>query len=168
MIKSVSNATVWVNGNVQIGTCSEIELPEIKQLLLEHEGLGVFGTIETAVGIEAMEASFTWTSFDAATYKAIADPTRPVQLQTRASQKTSTLLGDTEVPVVVFLTGIFKTLPLGKIKKGETIELSSEMAVSSVRLILGGEELLEIDTFSNTYRVAGVDILSQFKANLGI
>jgi len=168
MIKTVSNASVWVNGNVQIGTCSEIELPEIKQLLIEHEGLGVVGTVETFAGIEAMEATFTWTSFDATTYKAIANPTRPVQLQTRASQKTTTLLGDTETPVVVFLSGIFKTVPLGKLKKGETIELSSEMAVSYVRLILGGEELLEIDVFSNTYRVAGADILSQFRANLGI
>jgi hypothetical protein len=168
MIKTVSNASVWVNGAVQIGTCSEVELPEIKQLLIEHEGLGVIGTVETFVGIEAMEATFTWTSFDAASYKAIANPTQPVQLQTRASQKTSGLLGDIEVPVVVFLSGIFKTVPLGKLKKGETIELSSEMAVSYVRLLLGGEELLEIDIFSNTYKVAGTDILSQWRTNLGI
>jgi hypothetical protein len=91
-----------------------------------------------------------------------------VQLQTRASQKTSGLLGDIEVPVVVFLSGIFKTVPLGKLKKGETIELSSEMAVNYVRLLLGGEELLEIDVFSNTYKVAGTDILSQWRTNLGI
>lgn len=168
MVKSISNAVVYINGIAQIGTCISVELPEIEHRLVENEGLGLQGTVETYGGTEPMEATFEWNSFDIAAFAAIADPTRTVQIQVRASQKESSLLGDEEVPVVAFLTGIFKTVPMGSFTKNESIELSSEMAVSYVRLLIGGEEILEINAFSNIYKVRGVDVLAQLRSNLGI
>ena len=167
MIRSISNAVVYVNGIANIGNCTSVELPEIEHRLVENEGLGLQGTIETYGGTEPMEATFEWNSFDAESFKAIANPTQTVQIQVRASQKESTLLGDTEVPVVAFLTGIFKTVPIGSFTKNESVELSSEMAVSYVRLMIGGEEIIEINAFTNVYRVGGVDVLASLRANLG-
>lgn len=39
--------------------------------------------------------------------------------------------------------------------------------VNSIKQVIDGKEVLFYDAFSNQYRVAGEDILSKYRANIG-
>lgn len=137
-------------------------------MLAEHKALGLIGTPEFFSGIDKMETTIKWTSLYADAISKSANPTAAVNLQCRASLEDWTSSGRTsEQPAVVSLTGTFKTLPLGNFKAHENAEYESQLAVSYVKLEIGGVAVVEIDVISNIYKVNGVDILANYRANLG-
>jgi P2 family phage contractile tail tube protein len=61
----------------------------------------------------------------------------------------------------------FKEFPLGKFKKNDNAEFTTELAVYSFKIIHAGIELVEYDMEANIYKVLGDDLLAQYRANLG-
>jgi len=89
-------------------------------------------------------------------------------MQIRSSQETYTGQGRTEeVPVVVFLTGSFKKFPLGGFKQHDNVEAETALTITYLRLVVNGEDIVEIDVLSNIYKVAGEDLLAQYRSNIG-
>jgi P2 family phage contractile tail tube protein len=48
------------------------------------------------------------------------------------------------------------------------VELETDFAVYYCKLEIDGEAIVEIDVLANIYKVAGVDKLAKYRANLGI
>lgn len=71
-----------------------------------------------------------------------------------------------EVPLVLTMTVNFSKTPLGEYKK-EATEYTMTYQVNSIKQVIDGKEVLFYDAFSNQYRVAGEDILSKYRANIG-
>ena len=42
------------------------------------------------------------------------------------------------------------------------------MAVKDMRQVVDGREVLEVDVLANIFKVDGVDVLAQYRQNLGI
>jgi len=167
-IKRVTNANVYLDGTSFLGRAEEVELPNIKHKFAEHKALGMVGTIEAWSGIEKMEAKFKWSSFYREVLLKAADPFKAVSVQVRASLETYTSAGRvSEVPLVVFLTGQFDSIPAGSYKQHDNVELSNGMTVSYCKVVVDGAEVVEFDAFSNIYRVGGKDVLSTYRANIG-
>lgn len=168
-VNRVTNANVYVDGKSYLGRAEEINLPTIKAIMAEHKALGMNGKFELPAGIDKLEASIKWNSFYADAIKKIGNPNSALQLQCRSSLKTHGSTGVlSEVPVVCHLHGSFKEVPMGNFKQHDNVELQSAMNCTYVKLTINGEDIIEIDVLANIHKVAGTDILAQYRANLGI
>lgn len=168
-IKRVTNANIYMDGNSLLGRAEEITAPVIKHKMSEHKALGMVGTVEFFSGIEKIESKVKWNSFYYDVLRKIGNPLKPVQLQVRSSLETYDSSGrKAEVPVVIYMTATSKDFPTGSFKQNDNVELETNFSVSYCKMEINGVPTLEVDLLANIYKVDGVDILSQYRANLGV
>jgi P2 family phage contractile tail tube protein len=168
-INRLTNANVWVDGVNHLGQIDEITLPTVSHKMVEHKALGMVGSSEFFAGIDKMEAKIKWNSYYGEALRKSANPVQSVKLQVRGNIEVYTAEGRTnEVKFVCFLTCQYKGFPLGNFKQHDNVELESNLAVYACRMEIGNEEIVEIDVLANIYKVAGEDILAQYRINLGI
>lgn len=72
-----------------------------------------------------------------------------------------------QLPLVTFLTVLFKKTPLGTFKQNDNAEFPSAFSAYYVRQQFAGKDLIELDVLSNIYKVGGEDKLDLFRANQG-
>jgi len=167
-INRLTNANVYMDGNNLLGRAEEINLPMIKHKMTEHKALGMIGSAEFFSGIDKLECKIKWNSLYPDVLKKAANPFKTIQIQARASLETYNSQGKTqEVPAVAYLSGTFKEFPLGNIKAGDNAEYETTMAINYAKLIVAGEELFEIDILENIYKVGGIDIMQDYRNNIG-
>lgn len=167
-INRVTNANIYMDGFSYLGRAENVDLPEVVYKFTEHKALGMVGTSEFFAGIEKMEGSIKWNSFYQEVMMKVGNPTKTVQLQARSSLETYNSQGRVlELPVVTFLTVAFKTLPAGKYKQHDNVELDSKFTAYYVKQVVGGINVVEIDVLANIAKVNGVDILANYRANIG-
>ncbi len=168
-IKKLFNANIYVDGNSYLGRAEEVNLPEIMAKMVEHKALGMVGTIELPSGWEKMEGSIKWNSFYPDVMKKAANPFTMYQVQLRGSLEDWTSAGRTgEAPYVCFMSIQFKGMPAGGFKQQENAEFESQLNVLYIRLEVDGQPIVEFDPLANIYKVDGVDVLSQYRNNLGV
>ena len=167
-INRVTNANIYMDGTSFLGRAESIDLPEVNFKFTEHKALGMVGTSEFFAGIDKIEGSIKWNSFYIEVMRKIANPVKTIQLQARSSLETYNSQGRVqEVPVVTFLTVAFKTIPSGKYKQHDNVELDSKFAAYYVKQTVGGVDVAEIDVLANIAKINGVDILATYRANIG-
>jgi len=169
LIHRITNANIYMDGSNLLGRAEEIELPQVKVKMAEHKALGMVGTIRAFSGIEALEGKIKWASFYADVLKKAANPFKTVQLQVRGSlEGWNTPAGrNTEKPVVAVMQVLFKNFPLGQFKQHENVEITTEFDAWMVKLTAEGQDILEIDVAANIYKAGGVDMLANYRANIG-
>lgn len=167
-IKKVLNANVYMDGVNLLGKAEEVTLPDIKFLMVEHKALGMVGSAEFFAGFEKLESKFKWNSLYSDIVKKAANPFKAVAIQVRGSLQTYSDQGlVSEVPVVAHIKGIFKNIPMGNFKPKDNPEFETSMSVNYAKLVEDGQDIYEIDVLQNIYKVGGVDVLAQFRANIG-
>lgn len=168
-VNRCTNANIFLDGGSLLGKAEEVMLPTVKHKLAEHKALGLVGSFELFSGIDKMEMKIKWNSFYADVYRKISDPTKALSFQIRASVETySGGAGRiAEVPLVVYVTAFSKDLPLGNFKQHDNVELETNFTVTAYKLELDGEVLTEADVLANIFKVNGVDILANYRANTG-
>lgn len=165
----ITNGNVYLKGANQLGKVKEVEPPKIKYKMVENKTLGMFGTSELPAGIEKLESKFKFNSFYPDVFEKIANPYEQVDLQVRGNiQKFQNNTKVAEEPAVLFLGGVFNELPMfGSLKPQEGIEFDTTMSVNYAKLVVNNKELYEIDVINNICKIAGKDILAQYKLNIG-
>lgn len=167
-VNRVTNANVYLDGENQLGRAEEVTLPTIKIKSAEHKALGMVGSLELPSGVDKLESKFKWNSFYRSIFLAMANPYKFASIQVRANVELYAGEGrEGEVPLVVYLRGNFKELPLGALKQHDNAEFESTFNVTYVKVELDGEELLEYDVLNNIYKVGGEDILATYRTNVG-
>ena len=167
-INKLTNANIYMNGNNLLGRAEEVQLPQIKHKMAEHKALGMVGSAEFFAGIDKLECKIKWNALYPNVLKQCASPFNSVMIQVRASLETYNSSGRiAEVPAVAFLTGTFKEFPMGNIKPHENAEYETTMAVTYAKLVVDRQDVFEIDVLQNIYKVGLVDMLSNFKRNIG-
>lgn len=168
-VNRVTNANIYMDGKSLLGRAEEVSLPVIKQIMAEHKALGMNGKFELPAGVDKLEARIKWNSFYYDVLVKAGNPNQAVQLQARSSMKVHTSTGVVaEQPVVVHMTASFKDLPTGNFKQHDNVELESNLNVTYCKLVINNVEVVEIDVLANVHKVNGVDVLAQYRANLGI
>lgn len=163
-ITSSNNLRCYINGQF-IGSAMEIELPEIEMEMAEYEALGLYGTPEFPVGVQAMEATITWLSFDPLWANAAAEFTTAVNMQFRGLVEEYQTVGRTEsTALVITMRGLFKKNPIGSFSKNEMGEFESELSVNYIKQAYGGAVVLEFDAIANIYKANGRDLLGNLRA----
>ena len=168
-INKLYNSNVYVDGDSYLGKASEVTLPEINIKTIEHDGLGMLGTPETFAGLEKMEATIKFNSFYPEVQKKVSNPLKSYIYQIRANLEKNTSAGVVaNIPVIVILNMRMKSDKGDSWKKGESAGKEYGFAVNAYKLTIDGEVIHDIDIFSETYIVNGVDIMAEAKKNLGI
>ena len=72
-----------------------------------------------------------------------------------------------EAPVVALLSVVFKSLPGGAFKQHDNVELETDFTAYYMKLTVDGQDVTEIDVLENIYKAGGVDLLAQYRANIG-
>lgn len=165
----VSNANAYVNGLSWLGAVAETEVPQLKTLMSEHNALGMVGKIKLPTGLDTLEAKFKFTSYYGDILRTVGNPYRATKVQIRANVEEWNGEGlATETPLVIHYTGNFINPNYGKFKQHDNVELDAEMNVWFLKVVLGEEVLTEVDVMNNIWKVSGVDILANYRRNLGL
>lgn len=168
-INKVTNCNVFLDGNSLLGRAKDVTLPQLKQKMTPFEGLGLYGSPEFPSGLELMEVKFEWTAFYEEVMRQCSNPFRAMNIQVRASVEVWNSQGRSdEIPLVSSLTGTWKTFPGGKIERHDKGTWDSEFAASYIKTMFDGVDVYEIDVLANIYTVNGVDLLANFRRNLGV
>ena len=56
---------------------------------------------------------------------------------------------------------------MGNFKQHDNVELTSMLTVTYVKQVINGEDVIEIDVLANIFKVNGVDVLAQYRNNIG-
>lgn len=164
----ITNANVYLDGVSLLGKAEEIKLPEIVAKMSEHKALGMVGTLELPSGFDKMEGDVKWSSFYQDVAVKAANPFKFVQLQVRASVEVFGAGGRVqEVPLVVFLTVQFKKSAAGTFKQHEAADFPTSFSCTYIKQVLDGRDIMELDVLANIYKVDGVDMLANYRANIG-
>ena len=168
-INRLTNALLWIDGKNYLGKIEEVNLPAPKYKMAEYKALGLQGVMEYYSGIDKMEMKLKINAPYKDLMRNIGNPLVKYKMMLRASLESyasGTRIG--EIPYVVYVTASPKDFPLGNFKQNDNVELEMNFSVFAVKLEIGGEKLYEIDQEANVFIVGGLDILAQYRANLGL
>jgi len=166
---TVTNASVYLDGNSYMGQCEEVDLGSVKTVMTDFQGLGMAGAIELPAGFEKIEGKIVWNSLyrDAAAQCAV--PFASVQLQLRSSVNAWGSQGRMqELPMVTLMTVLFKEYQLGSFKPNDPVKFETPFSALYVQQKIDGREVFLLDCLANIFRVGGVDQLAKYRANLGM
>ena len=169
-VNRLQEANVYLSGNSLLGQTSEIKLPEVVHKYSDHKALGMASEIELWSSLQKMDAEFKFNSYYPDTMAKCADPFTAFDIQVRSSLRTFGAGGavTSEKPVVIYLKGTWKQGATGEFKQGDPSDINAKMAVKYMRQVVDGREVLEVDVLANIFKVDGVDVLAQYRQNLGI
>jgi P2 family phage contractile tail tube protein len=135
--------------------------------MVDHKGLGMFGTAEFPAGIEKMEAKIKWISVYEQVMLGISI-FQSHQFQIRASKEQYTSQGRTaELPFVGLMTAQFKEGGPLNFKQHEQVDFPMTLVVYHCEYYIAGVQYLLYDALANIYTINGIDQLLQFRANIG-
>lgn len=168
-INKITNANVYVDGVSHLGKAEEVMVPDIKYKFAEHKALGMIGVVEFFSGIEKLEAKIKWNSLYPSVLKKVANPTKPLSLQIRSSVSSYESAGiAAQSPLVCNITGTPKNFPLGNYKQHDNVEAETSFTITYAKLEIAGEVIYEVDLLANILIIDGVDVLADYRSNLGI
>jgi len=166
-IERVTNANIYLDGASLLGRAEEVELAWPKAKMVDHKGLGMFGTAEFPAGIDKLEAKIKWASIYSEVL-ATMSIFKSHQFQIRASKEQYTSQGRTaEVPFIGLMTAQFKDGGPLNFKQHQQVDFPTTLAVYHCEYIVAGMQYLLYDVMANIYVVNGVDQLMGFRANIG-
>lgn len=167
-VNRITNANLFINGNNLLGQAEELTLPDLKASMSEHKAIGMIGKLELISGFDKIEAKIKWNSYYSATMAKCNNPYKAAQLQVRTSVETYTTSGRVaQLPLVTFLIGQFKNIPMGNYKQHDNVEFESMFNATAIKQVFNGVTVLEYDALSNILKVNGEDLLAQYKINIG-
>jgi len=168
-INRITNANIYMAGGSLLGKAEEITLPDVKYKQSDHKALGMFGEMEYTSGMEKLNGKIKWNSFYADVLKQTANPFKGIPIQVRSNMEIYEG-GDRvdQVPVTTYLTIRSKGTPLGTFKAQDNAEAETEYSVSYFKQDINNETIIEVDVEANIWIVDGVDLLTDYRKNLGI
>nr|WP_199082046.1 phage major tail tube protein [Pedobacter sp. ASV19] len=169
VINKVINSNIYVDGANWIGKADEVNLPVLKSKTASHSPLGLIGELDYSSGMEKMEAKIKWNSYYKEAIKKFSNFYQAVKIQVRFSidqYEDGSRTG--QLPGIAYLTVRPNDSPGGQFKAKDNVELESNLSCSYYKLEIDGEDIVEYDAEANIYIVDGVDLLAQYRANLGV
>lgn len=168
-IHRLTSANFFVDGASMLGRAESFNSPTVTFKQSEHKALGLMGTIEYISGIDKMEGNIKWNSFYPEVMRKVANPFKAIRVQVRGNvEEYSGGSKVREMPAVIFMTITPKNFPTGNFVQHDNVEIESSFGCTYLKVVIDGVEITEIDVEANIFKVDGVDLLLQYKQNLGL
>jgi P2 family phage contractile tail tube protein len=166
-VSRVTNANIYLDGASLLGRADEVELAFPKAKMVDHKGLGMFGTAEFPAGIDKLEAKVKWASIYSEVLETLSI-FNSHQFQLRSSIEQYTSQGRiAEQPFVGLMTAQFKDGGPLNFKQHEQVDFSTTLGVYHCEYYVAGVQYLLYDVLANMYVINGIDQLARFRANIG-
>jgi uncharacterized protein len=166
-VNRITNANIYLDGVSLLGRAEEVELAFPKAKMVDHKGLGMFGTAEFPAGIDKLEAKVKWISVYPEVLATISIlQTHQFQIRADIQQYTSQGL-IAEQPFIGLMTVSFKDGGPLNFKQHEQVDFPTTLTVYHCEYYVNSVQYLLYDVMSNQYVVNGVDQLAMFRANIG-
>lgn len=167
-INRITNANVYFDGVGLLGQVEECSLPQVKNIKTEHKVLGLQFKPKFTSGVDSMETKFKWNSFYPDVLMKVANPYKTIKVQVRGHLQTWDSSGNSSnQKIVAFMTIVPSDFPQFSFKPQDNIEAENTCDVFYYKLQIGDKEVLEIDVLANIHKVNGVDLLADYRANIG-
>lgn len=169
-VQKISNANIYIDGTGSLlGRASGITLPEFMAVTEDATALGLMGKFRTAVGIDILQGTLKWDGYYPEVIALGADPFTARKLQIYSSVKVIGPDGlEQRKQRIISMTATFEGTPLGDYGPQANVGFEQPFSATRLRDELDGEELLEFDVFNLVWRVRGVDLLAEYRKNLGL
>lgn len=162
--KSLKGFTAYVDGVGYLGRLAGGKLPVVKIKTESYRDGGMDTEDDLDFGTEKLEWGLTFAELDANMLKMVGRRDVPIVL--RGSQEGEA--GESEA-VIGTIRGLVSEADPGEWKAGEPkTEAKLNGTASYYRLMIGDEEVYEIDTLGGIRRIGGVDQLADRRANMGV
>lgn len=168
-IQTLYNANVYLNNDSHAGQAEEVTLPDLKPKTTDHKPLSGIGSIKIPTGLDQMSMKIKWNSIDPDVMKAAANFYTSSDIMIRANSDTWENGSRTgSVPVVAIIRGLSVNLPAIALKHQDNPDIETEFSVTAYKLLINGEVIFDVDIYAQVYIVDGVDLMADYRANLGI
>jgi len=169
-VTSLISAMVYGPAGAMYGKFDEITVPEVKNKTQENKPTDGIGTRRIpGISLDPLECTFKAQGFNADFHALAANPYKEVNLQIRSNLVVARGQGKVGAKAVrLDLTGWFSSAKEGSFKQGEGAQCEYKFEVSAMELTVDGRQLKKIDIDNYIWQVDGVDLLADFRANLGI
>lgn len=142
--RTLKNFNVFIDGASWAGVASKVTLPKLTKKTEDYRGAGMIGDVALDMGYEKMEAEVTYSGFDPNQYRQLARcgvsdlPIRFVGAYER--QDTCTI-----AQVEFYMRGQATEIDSGDAELGSKSEYKMTYAVSYLRLVVDGSQIVELD-----------------------
>jgi hypothetical protein len=168
-VNTVHNAAIHADDQAFIGRAKEVQVPEIPYKQSDHEGLGMIGMTQLFSGIEKMEMTIMWNSVYDDVLKKTANPRAAIKFQVRGNLEGHESGGlVSEKSLVYFITAVPMNAPGPSFKHNTPVEMESKFNVTAIRCEIDKVSQYEYDVMANILKVNGVDLMANYRKNLGL
>ena len=169
-VSSILGAMVYGPTGAVLGKFNEITVPEVKSKAQENKPTDLIGTRRLpGLSLDPMECTFKADGLRPDFHALASDPYQEINLQIRSNLLVAKGQGRAQnKPVRLDLRGWFSSAKEGAFKQGEGAQPEYKMEVNALKLVVDGFEIKEVDIDNYIWRVGGVDLLADFRRNLGI
>jgi hypothetical protein len=169
MPRKLKNMNLFNDANSYLGVAKSVTLPALGRKMEAYRGGGMNGPVKADLGFsdDGIQVEWTLGGLDLTVLKQFgATKADGVRLRwVGAYQQDDT--GDV-VAVEIVARGRHETIEMGDAAPGEDTEHSITTTCSYYKLIVDGEEVIEIDLLNFIEKVGGVDMLEAQRNALGI
>jgi len=168
-VAKIRDANVYVGANSTHGYASEITLPDVSATKTDYKALGMVGTLELFSGFDKMEATIKWNAPSIEILTQCSNPKKSIDLMVRTSREVyENGIIAREEPLIYYLKGTSKNFNGGSFKAKDDTETETKFSISYFKMTQNGIEIFELDVNNNIFKIAGVDLLANYRSNLGL
>lgn len=167
--KKLKYLNLFVDGDNWVGVVESMTLSKLTRKLENYRGGGMNGTAPADLGLDDDALSVDWSigGFHELIYQQLGAPTAAaVPLRFMGSyQRDDT--GETDA-VEVELRGRHKEIDGGELKQGENTSTKITTQCTYYKMVVNGQDVIEIDTINMIEKIGGVDRIKQHRSNIGL
>jgi P2 family phage contractile tail tube protein len=169
VIQTLYGVNMYINAVNYAGRIQETTLPQVKSKNIEHKPASNLGAFSLPGGFEEMNLKTKHNSVDADIMAVSADIYTYQDIMIRGNIDAYTRGGRTgSAAFVAVLKARSLGTPAVTQKHQDNPDIDVEWGVIAYRLEIAGEEIFDIDFFAQKYIVEGVDLMGDFRVNLGL
>lgn len=165
--KILKSFNLFGDGNNWMGQIPSLTLPELSRKMEEYRGGGMMGPVEIDMGSELISFEWTVAGYIREIFTDFGGPIHDARLLRMTGSYETDETGEV-VAVEVVMRGRHKTISMDEISEGEHSKISVTTTCSYYKLVINGEEILEIDQPGMVYRVFGKDMYAERRKALGL
>lgn len=165
--KQLKDFNLFGDGDNWQGQIPELAIPKLARKVEEYRGGGMDGAVDIDLGLEKLE--FEWTA--GGLIDAIFDGFGAVTLDAHQLRFTGAYIRDDTdetVAVEVIVRGRHREIDPGTAKAGDANQIKVMTSCSYYKLVIDGQDVIEIDVPGYLFKVRGEDRLAAKRGALGL
>lgn len=167
MPKALKHFNCFVDGTNYVGEIEEVVPPKLTRKMEEWRAGGMRMPVKADHGMEAMESELTAGGWLKELLKQFGNA-KAAGVMWRFTGATQTDDTGEYQSIEIFMRGRWEEIDPGTAKAGEKTEFKAKMALNYYRLVMDGEDVIEIDAINMIEKIGGADLMAQVRQILGI